>query len=61
MLCYLDKMDEETKRKLFENGAFAIFLDVPVGSEFGIDWQTWTTDTKFKGQGLKTFIMRKKL
>ena len=53
-------MDEETKRKLFENGAFAIFLDVPVGSEFGIDWQTWTTDTKFKGQGLKNFIVGKK-
>ena len=41
-------MEEETSRKLFENGAFCVLLDVPVGSEFGIDWVTWNTDTKFK-------------
>ena len=41
-------MNDEISKRLFENGAFCILLDVPVGTEFGIDWNTWTTDTQFK-------------
>ena len=34
-------MDPEVAKKLFENGAFLILLDVPLGTEIGNDMQTW--------------------
>lgn len=42
-------MDQETAKKLFEQGAVLIFLDVPIGTEFGIDFCSWNTGEKFMG------------
>ncbi|XP_071842945.1 protein AAR2 homolog isoform X2 [Apostichopus japonicus] len=42
-------MSQETAQKLFEEGAVLLFLDVPPGTEFGIDYTTWNTGEKFKG------------
>ena len=43
------KMNQEKAQVLFKEGAFLILLDVPHGTEFGIDWKTWTTAERFKG------------
>ena len=42
-------MDQSRAKTLFKEGAFLIVLDVPEGTEFGIDWNSWTTGPKFKG------------
>ena len=42
-------MDDETAQKLFSEGAFLIFLDVPQRTEFGIDYNSWNVGPKFKG------------
>lgn len=42
-------MDQETARKLFAEGAALIVLDVPVGTEFGIDYNSWNVGEQFKG------------
>lgn len=42
-------MDQETAKKLFDHGAVLVFLDVPVGTEFGIDFCSWNTGEKFMG------------
>lgn len=42
-------MDNETAQKMFEAGALMILLDVPKGTEIGIDMHSWQTDVKFKG------------
>lgn len=42
-------MDQQTALKLFEEGATLFFLDVPIGTEFGIDFNSWNTGEKFKG------------
>ncbi|CAK8683735.1 protein AAR2 homolog [Clavelina lepadiformis] len=42
-------MDQETARALFNEGAFLLLFDVPEGTEFGIDWNNWTTGPLFKG------------
>ncbi|XP_019630864.1 PREDICTED: LOW QUALITY PROTEIN: protein AAR2 homolog [Branchiostoma belcheri] len=43
------EMNQETALQLFEEGAFFILLDVPVGTEFGIDYNSWQVGEKFKG------------
>ena len=43
------EMDPETAKKLFESGATLILLDVPIGTEIGIDMQSWNTASEFKG------------
>ncbi|XP_066279662.1 protein AAR2 homolog isoform X1 [Branchiostoma lanceolatum] len=45
----LMEMNQETALRLFEEGAFFILLDVPVGTEFGIDYNSWQVGEKFKG------------
>ncbi|XP_022109074.1 protein AAR2 homolog [Acanthaster planci] len=42
-------MDQDTARQLFEEGATLLFLNVPLGTEFGIDYNTWNTAEHFKG------------
>ncbi|XP_072048360.1 protein AAR2 homolog [Amphiura filiformis] len=42
-------MDQKTAQTLFEEGATLIFLNVPEGTEFGIDYNTWTVGERFKG------------
>ncbi|KAI9553869.1 hypothetical protein GHT06_019139 [Daphnia sinensis] len=42
-------MDERLANRLFEEGAFLFLLDVPIGSEVGIDFNCWRTAEKFKG------------
>uniref|UniRef100_A0A915JH36 Protein AAR2 homolog n=1 Tax=Romanomermis culicivorax TaxID=13658 RepID=A0A915JH36_ROMCU len=46
--CSVD-IDPQLARHLFETGSFLLFFDFPVGSEFGIDYSSWTTAEKFKG------------
>lgn len=42
-------MDQQTARKLYAEGAIFIFLNVPEGTEFGIDMKSWNTGEKFRG------------
>lgn len=42
-------MDQRTAQKLYEEGAIFIFLEVPEGTEFGIDMKSWNTGEKFRG------------
>lgn len=42
-------MDKDTAAVLFHQGAVFVLLDMPEGSEFGIDYNSWTTGLKFKG------------
>ncbi|KAJ8973031.1 hypothetical protein NQ317_012636 [Molorchus minor] len=42
-------MDQETAKKLYEEGGIFIFLGVPEGTEFGIDMKSWNTGEKFRG------------
>lgn len=42
-------MDQETAKVLFREGATFVLLDMPEGSEFGIDFNAWITGPKFKG------------
>ncbi|XP_013415495.2 protein AAR2 homolog [Lingula anatina] len=42
-------MDQEQAQVLFREGAMLVFLDVPQGTEFGIDCQSWRVGPKFKG------------
>ena len=34
-------MDQNTVEKLHEYGSFMVLLDVPRGTEFSIDWNSW--------------------
>ncbi|XP_032825891.1 protein AAR2 homolog isoform X3 [Petromyzon marinus] len=42
-------MDQETAQRLYAEGAFLVFLGVPEGTEFGIDYNTWEVGPLFKG------------
>ncbi|KAJ2384497.1 hypothetical protein GGI23_006916, partial [Coemansia sp. RSA 2559] len=42
-------MDQDTARRLFEQGACLVILDAPTGTEFGIDLDTWETGPLFSG------------
>lgn len=42
-------MDQDTARRLLSEGAFLILLEVPEGTEFGIDLKSWNTGEKFRG------------
>ena len=43
------EMDQDRAKKLFHFGATFLFLDVPEGTEFGMDCNVWTVGPKFKG------------
>ncbi|GAB1603269.1 protein AAR2 homolog [Argonauta hians] len=42
-------MDQETAQLLFNEGSTLVFLDVPLSTEFGIDYNCWDVGPKFKG------------
>lgn len=42
-------MDQETAKILFREGGTLLFLGMPEGSEFGIDYNSWTVGPKFRG------------
>ena len=42
-------MDPDLAKELFLHGATLLILDVPEGTEFGIDYNSWTVGPKFKG------------
>lgn len=42
-------MDQITAMKRFIDGGIFIFLDVPNGTEFGVDMKSWNTGENFKG------------
>lgn len=42
-------MHQKLAKKLFLEGAVFFFLDVPEGTEFGIDLKSWNTGEKFRG------------
>ena len=43
------EMDQATARRLFEDGGTLVFLEVPPGTEFGIDYNSWNVGTEFRG------------
>ena len=42
-------MDQSAARERVQQGAVLLALDVPLGSEFGMDYKAWQTASKFKG------------
>ncbi|XP_042882047.1 protein AAR2 homolog [Penaeus japonicus] len=42
-------MDQETARRMFEEGGTLVLLGMPYGTEFGIDMNSWNIAEKFKG------------
>ena len=42
-------MDQEAAKQLFFEGAVLVLLDVPEGTEFGIDYTSWHVGPRFKG------------
>ncbi|KAM4571610.1 protein AAR2 homolog [Fundulus diaphanus] len=42
-------MDPDVARRLFEEGATLVLLDVPRGTELGIDCKSWQVGPRFKG------------
>ncbi|OWF48151.1 protein AAR2 homolog [Mizuhopecten yessoensis] len=42
-------MDQEKAKVLFREGAILLFLDVPEGTEFGIDYNCWKVGPQFRG------------
>ena len=42
-------MDQATARTLFGEGGVLVILDMPVGTEFGIDYNSWNIGPRFKG------------
>lgn len=43
------QMDQDLAKHLFFEGATVIILNMPVGTEFGIDYNTWQVGPKFRG------------
>ncbi|ODN02381.1 Protein AAR2 [Orchesella cincta] len=43
------EMSPDLALRLFKEGASFVFLNVPVGTEIGIDLQNWNTGEKFRG------------
>lgn len=43
------KISQEFAQKLFEEGAALILLNVPPGTEIGIDLHSWNVGPRFKG------------
>ena len=42
-------MDPNVSQRLFADGGTLILLDVPEGTEVGIDYNSWNTGPRFKG------------
>ena len=42
-------LSQEDAQQLFHHGATLVFLDVPEGTDFGIDYNTWAVGPKFRG------------
>merc|ERR1712029_128681 len=45
----VSEMDRDVAQRLFEVGASLVLLDVPIGTEVGIDVNSWNVAHKFKG------------
>nr|XP_060628290.1 protein AAR2 homolog isoform X1 [Anolis sagrei ordinatus]XP_060628291.1 protein AAR2 homolog isoform X2 [Anolis sagrei ordinatus]XP_060628292.1 protein AAR2 homolog isoform X2 [Anolis sagrei ordinatus] len=43
------QMDQDLAQRLFFEGATVIILNVPEGTEFGIDYNSWQAGPKFRG------------
>lgn len=43
------EMDPEVAKCLFSEGGMLLIFDVPKGTEFGIDYNSWKVGSKFKG------------
>ena len=43
------EMDPAVAKKLFKEGAAVVMIDVPPGTEFGIDMNSWNVGEKFMG------------
>ena len=41
-------MDQDTAKTLFDNGATFVLLDLPLNSEFGIDYNSWNVGPNFR-------------
>lgn len=44
-----EPVSQEQAQWLFEEGATVVFLDVPPGTEFGVDYNSWKVGSEFKG------------
>jgi A1 cistron-splicing factor AAR2 len=42
-------MDQDIAKALFDNGATFVLLDIPLNSEFGIDYNSWRIGPNFRG------------
>ena len=49
MAAGIEQQDQDAARRLFAEGGFLVLLDVPVGTEVGIDYNSWTVGPLFRG------------
>lgn len=42
-------MNPDEAKRLFSEGAVFVLLNVPEGTEFGVDLKSWNVDEKFRG------------
>lgn len=42
-------MNADKAKVLFDEGGTLVFLNVPEGTEFGIDYNSWTVGPNFRG------------
>ncbi|XP_033757862.1 protein AAR2 homolog [Pecten maximus] len=45
----MTNMDQDKAKVLFREGAILLFLGVPEGTEFGIDYNSWKVGAQFRG------------
>ncbi|CAD6211775.1 GSCOCG00003826001-RA-CDS [Cotesia congregata] len=43
------EMTQEVAKVLFKKGGTLVVMDMPPGTDFGIDLKSWTTGSNFKG------------
>ena len=41
-------MSPTTAKRLYDSGAFVVMLDVPKGTEFGIDFPSWNVGERLE-------------
>jgi len=44
-----EPVSQDQAQWLFHEGATVVFLDVPPGTEFGVDYNSWKVGSEFKG------------
>ena len=47
--CPAPEIDQDLAQRLFKEGAMLVMLEVPEGTEVGIDYNSWRAGSRFHG------------